>query len=738
MSRFRALLGRVSTLSDKITGLTKTVRSRVTRYTITLIALFVAVFLVRFLAINTQVGPPSEDLGGDLVVLHTYTQADPVFPNFRLEAPPLYYLLVILPMNTLFPALLAQKIVDAFVPSIVIFPFYFLCKLLIQKRLASSAASLMFSFSEAFNQIMRWGGTLNMFSFVFALPSLYYLTRIIRRSTSKDALLAALFLSLTIGSHQLTALYTIIVFIVVGALTFIPRLGFKPPVRAYASTAGLAAIFSAPYIPTYLFLVTNSVNLFSSAPLSPESVIAQLIYINARLSISAYLLIATSVFGFVMLAQARDKTGISMIGASSVAAIILVNLLNPTIFERAAYFLPIPFFLLVAGSYRYLLGLMERHRSWVKLGAGLLICLILAGFMIGDFETLQIATASNQVLDSQIVQGLDWLSLHTARNNAIYSDYPALGAWIAGYSERTELTPKPVDYVITSPDLALIRVANIISAGNYVLDSRSVTIGDFFPSTIYNPAVFLNKASGPQGLLFFDDDYQVLTFNNTAGTNVQSLVSAPLKTVLNGSSSSNSTSFSFSYSWPFGQINRTISASPPNIIHLGYSVLMNNSTRTSFLCRMLAFAGEKFDYSRISQNTTLMQISLPNGQTVPISISYRQGPGQAADSFFNENDNTTKLPTLGILATSSSSIVSLDLWITLVNLSFNGPVSSYSAFSLMQAYSVSYIFLDLRGYAQTIRFTRMGNGLVCVFRNSEVAILRIDGDLRFGPFYHAG
>src|SRR5207245_4829291 len=121
-------------------------------------------------------------------------QADPVFPNFRLEAPPLYYLLVILPMNTLFPALLAQKIVDAFVHSIVIFPFYFLCKLLIQKRLASSAAYLMFSFSEAFNQIMVWGGTLNMCSFVFSLPSLYFLTRIIGRSTSKDVLLSSLIL----------------------------------------------------------------------------------------------------------------------------------------------------------------------------------------------------------------------------------------------------------------------------------------------------------------------------------------------------------------------------------------------------------------------------------------------------------------------------------------------------------------------------------------------------------------
>src|SRR6266568_3094460 len=129
--------------------------------------------------------------------------------------------------------------------------------------------------------------------------------------------------------------------------------------RAYASTAGLAVIFSAPYIPTYVFLVTNSVNLFSSAPLSLESVVAQLIYINARLSISAYLLIAASVFGFVMIAQARDKTGISMIAASSVAAIILVSLLNSTIFERAAYFLPIPFFLLIAESYRYLLSIMD-------------------------------------------------------------------------------------------------------------------------------------------------------------------------------------------------------------------------------------------------------------------------------------------------------------------------------------------------------------------------------------------
>src|SRR6266571_3652479 len=63
MSGFRALLGRFSTVSDRITSLIKTVQSRVTKYTITLIALFVAVFLVRFLTINAQVGPPSEDLG---------------------------------------------------------------------------------------------------------------------------------------------------------------------------------------------------------------------------------------------------------------------------------------------------------------------------------------------------------------------------------------------------------------------------------------------------------------------------------------------------------------------------------------------------------------------------------------------------------------------------------------------------------------------------------------------------
>src|SRR5690242_2413918 len=117
------------------------------KYTILLVALFAAIFLVRFLLILPRAGPPSEDLGEDLVMIHTYTQTNPVFPDFKLERPPLYYLLVDLPLNLIFPSLLAQKLVDALVPSVIIFPFYFLCKLVTRERLSSCVSSYLFAFS---------------------------------------------------------------------------------------------------------------------------------------------------------------------------------------------------------------------------------------------------------------------------------------------------------------------------------------------------------------------------------------------------------------------------------------------------------------------------------------------------------------------------------------------------------------------------------------------------------------
>src|SRR5438876_5815246 len=255
---------------------------RITKSTIVLLGLFLAIFLFRFLSINSQLAPPSEDLGGDLIVLHTYTQQNPVYPYFKYEAPPLYYFLIVWPITTLFPTLTGLKIIDALVPSILIFPFYFLCKLVAKDRWASLIGGGLFSFSEAFNEMLGWGGTLNMFAFVFAIAALCFLVKLLREKNRRNGLLTAAFISLTIGTHQLTALFLGVATLSAFAISYVPRLRLHPSLRLYLLTITVGGVLSLPYAPYYFALSSGAVNVGPTYVLSLHDIITTMVYTNAR------------------------------------------------------------------------------------------------------------------------------------------------------------------------------------------------------------------------------------------------------------------------------------------------------------------------------------------------------------------------------------------------------------------------------------------------------------------------
>jgi hypothetical protein len=700
------------------------VPQRVSRYTFALVGLFALVFVLRFATIYPQVGPPSEDLGGDLIVLHTYTEQNPVFPYFKFAAPPLYYLLVIIPVTTVFPTLLGLKIIDALIPTITIFPFYFLSKVIVRDRLASTVASYLFCFCEAFGEMMGWGGTLNLFALTFALTSLYYLTRLIQKHSVRDMLLTALFLSLTVGTHQLTALYTILVFVLVMAASYLPTLGLSHSLRLYAQTIGLSAVFSIPYVPTYLSLAKGSVNLISDGSVSLQSIAGTLVYINARTNPSIFLLTSTALLGFLILVRTTgNRTATIMTLMAGIAAVLIIPLLNATIVGRAAYFLPIPLFLLVAVSSRRIMAFAAGPSLRLKVMGALFIGLIVLGFSIGDFNRLQSATAYNQILNESTLQALDWISLHTVRTDTIFTNYQGLGGWIAGYSQRNVISPRPIGYIVTSPDYAPTVAANAIDAGNYVLDSKLLTIGDFFPSSIINPAVYVNLPTGRQGLLFLDDDYQTIYFGTTTGFHGGENVSALSKNLSNASVEG-SHSFTFNYSWEFGTVSRTVSLTPPNSIGISYSISVVNSNETAFVARILAFSGETFAYSRVSENMTRLGALLSDGQAIRMSIGYNGPPGDSIISSFSQDDNITKHQTLSVRLSSHSSTTRLSLSISLLDLSFSDPVSSYNSLNLVRSYSVDYLVLDVQAFSQIIRFEQAG--FASVYLKSGISILKVN------------
>ncbi|SRR6266571_1824321 len=717
VNRWSDIRARLSTFISSILG-------RISRYTVALTLVFVAIFLARLLNIIEWAGPPSEDLGGDLVVLHAYIQQNPVFPWFRNANPPIYHFFVVLPLTTVLPTMFAMKIVDSLVPSVIIFPFYFLCKLIIRDRSASLIGSYLFAFSEAFNVMLGWGGTLNLFALFFAIPTLCYTIRMARRWNATDGILAAVFLSLTIGTHQLTGLYTTFAVILVLGASYLPRVGLAPTTKGYAKSIGLTVVLSLPYAPTYLSLLAATVNLFTprSSPiqtLSPPAFsyqsIANVFGPLASTFESAVILTLPSVLGLVCLTRERDKMSLMIVGCSALAALILVPLLNPTIYVRAAYFLPIPIFLLVASFHRQLLRITAKSNIKWKGSAILLAALVIGGLTLTSFSQMQSSQVYNMSITDQTLQALNWISSNTGPNDTIYTNFNGLGAWIAGYSQRPELSPRPLGTVVTQPDYDRTIAANAINVGNYVLYGGQLTVGDLFPVGYANPAVYVNDYSGSSGLLFLDDYYQNVTYNSTT----QRLTNA--SRTFGGLQNNTLT---YAYSWTFGSVQRSVTVESARTLDIRYEVDIPNSMSLSFTSRIERFGGVNIQYTPEDANVSNIEATLQDQSVVDLSISVSSQNGSASPIVFDQNDSVTGSPTIVVEASAQSSHLGFDIIITFQNVTFNLPIQPMSTSNLFSTYNVRYLLLDKSQQPELERFQE-NTALGQVFSNSRAVILSV-------------
>ena len=91
----------------------------------------------------------------------------------------------------------------------------------------------------------------------------------------------------------------------------------------------------------------------------------------------------------------------------------------------------------------------------------------------------------------------------------------------------------------------------------------------------------------------------------------------------------------------------------------------------------------------------------------------------------NQDDPITSLPTLTVQTNTQGPNVTLNISMNLQGLVFGPDVAFSYAFATLRAYGVDYLLLDLRAYAQVIRFLHSQVMTSVVFQNSKVVILRI-------------
>jgi len=708
-------------------------RERSSLFTILVGVVFASVFLARFLSVNNQPAPPSEDLGGDLIVLHTYTEANPVFPWFHYAAPPLYYLFVVLPTTSLLPTLLGLKVIDSLIPSILVFPFYFLSREVVRNRTAALLGAFLFSFSDPFNNMMGWGGTLNMFALFFATISLFYAVRVVRGWSPRNAVLTAFFMSLTVGTHQLTALFTGLAITLLFVSSYLTRSELAPSAIQYAKVLGLAVVFSLPYAVTYLPLAGSSVNLFVrggsspailAPPISVQFILSQFSPLAATTETYVTLIALTS-FGVASLLWRRDLVGLVIVGSSALGAVLLMPLLNPTIYVRAAYFLTIPLFLLIAAFHRELFVFARRQEIARKVGIFLLLALVILGFTYAVFIQMQGAISYNQYLNRDSLRALDWINSHTQPNDTIYTNYNGLGAWIAGYSQRPELSPRPIGSIVTSPDYERTLASNHIDAGNYALNGGAITIGDFFPAAGGNPIVLLNDYAGSEGLFLFNDANQILTFNATGASQQtlhnSTLASAEQKTFL-GYSAQNG--LQYQYNWASASGSRTVTVDSMKSFHIHYLFNAINSSQTGLTVNLQILPEVQVRYFSTLANQSRISANLADGIETDFRADIQTQPGSNTTTSFNQNP-PNRSATLTIQSSDKSSMVDLTIAITLENVAITLPIEFSSSAQIISSYNVRYLLLDTSFADQLDRFLRGTVPVEQAFQDPSVIILKV-------------
>lgn len=514
------------------------------------IALFLivgTVFAIRLVMLSSYAAPPGADAGNYLTILHAFCGNDVSGLDLAHSTPPIYYVLFLGPLVKLFPAFVALKVSKALVPALLAIPFFFLTRRIIKNDAISLLTAGLFAFSPPFSQMLSWGGDPNLLGIFFMLWSGYFLLRAIEQGSKRDAILCGLFLSLTVGTHLITAAFYVLALLLLGlGLLLWIRKEASPRIKLLLLAGASGALLSLPY------LWTTYLAIFSEGYLFPKF---GAVNVPTAVSYSLFIVIPVLVAVFIWIWMKSKDKFIPLFILSLTLSSLILAFAYPAGASRLVYFLYIPFFLILGIILQYLASGMVRARINGRLGyvALFLIPLIaIPGLLIADsYAVFKRGIEWHQELNDNTIEALDWITVHTGRGDVVLPNDYYLAWWIEGYAERRSLMPQPAATAryISEAEYEQIELANKMIAGNYIVDNGYVRVADFFPGPSANPRIFLHPGAANQELLFFDD--------SDAIWDGEKLSSAPGK-VMEHEVTSETAILRYHYSWGDTQVTRTV------------------------------------------------------------------------------------------------------------------------------------------------------------------------------------
>lgn len=719
------------------------VRNHAERFSLAVLAfMVVGAFAIRLYVLETQSNLPGEDLAGDLLVLRSYLGNSPR-PYFQNSAPPLYYFLVLFPIASAIGPVAGVKVAVSLVASLIALPFYSVLRKFSRHQLAVLASTALFMFSQPYNEMLGWGGSINLLGIFFLLWCLALLLDSLASSTfnKKSVVLSGIFFSLTAGTHPLTAVYLLVAFaLMIGFSAFGARRAHT--LRTLLSIAALGLLLSIVYVPSYWYLATNRTNIGTPSDLAliatswywmPFSIVRNLWLLVP------FLLLSLGSFLYVVRWRAGKELKLVLL-AFAVGSFLISLPMNPATIDRAFYYVPIPWFIAIGILLDRLCSqpsviqqestrltraprvakLRLLHRG--PIGAG--IALLVAGiFISASYGHLVVAVDYYGLVDSWGAKALDWIAENTPRDAVFFVEYEGFGTWMEALSGRKAFQPRPSLYIVTAPDLVDNTAANLLSLGNHVLENSAIAVGDLVPGGVYNPMVFVRSRGYYLPALFLSDDYQSFAIS-FAGLETR-LVSAPEKVVTRGWASSADAGFTVFYRWPFGNVTKTVVLDVGSRLEVTYDIDVGQSDLITTEYFFAVPVADSVHSARLLANGIQIEVDTSSGDTIVIEVSIESSSSPQRSLTFAEKDELIGLPaarfSFEINAPRSNVTFSISLVLRGTQ-TWQSP-QYYSVFDIMVRYNITHVVVSQSNYVQLVRFRAMPGNFVPVYENPSTLVL---------------
>ena len=668
-----------------------------------LTVLGLASFGVRFRILGRYAALPSPDFGLYLGQANFLTGQD--VSGLGQVLPPAY-IVVLLGMIQALDPMLALRFFAAVPTAFLPVPFFFLVARFAARPFAMLAAAL-FVFAEGFSEMTAWGGAPEFFAMTFLMGSVLFLLRYLEAGANRDLLLASACASLVVGAHPLSA-SVLVLSAAVWAGSEILRTRKRGVAIAFAKYTGLAALFSIPYVPSYLNVTRDMAP--PSKSLGPEGFVEVFRALEFLMRETVLLWILVVAFGLAggLIVLRRKPEGTLFASMTAVVFLLSLTLVrdNPA---RPLYYLYIPILATYPAFLEWIWKVELRRlpaRTARTVGVGLVVFLLLSsGTMVWlSNSRMSVAVDFYHAIEEPELEALDWLRENTSRDSVVataglpftvQSEGTRFAWWIEGYAQRRAFFAGSLIYASYRAERDAVENANRFFTGNRVLDNGGLRIIENFPADRANPEIWANVGGEYRFLLFFNEAVSAVRYAPDAAPGSNATWSPSYLTPGNASWSGAS---GFETTRVDGNISlrRTASLDQDRVV-LDVTALVTNGTLLEVDAPVWLGWGRFLENVAVTAGRVTGLVAGPDQPGIPFELTVSTSP---ATSFVIEPTNSDPLYQLPVILVSaqpasaaSNLTIRFDFRFPTIAV---GPTSRSDAFSIAAAYRVTHVYQSKR------------------------------------------